>query len=153
MATSGLMVIALNKTAHKILQKQFIQRTVKKRYEALLEGILNVEQGVIQIPLRPDLADRPRQVVCKAYGKFAETRWQKVAEENNRTRVYFYPKTGRSHQLRMHAALNQGLATPIVGDDLYGIKPAERLHLHADLLAFIHPTSNKTMTFQLNADF
>jgi len=153
MATSGLMVVALNKTAHKILQKQFIQRIVKKRYEALLEGTLNVEQGVIQIPLRPDLADRPRQVVCKTYGKFAETRWQKVAEENNRTRVYFFPKTGRSHQLRMHAAHNQGLSAPIVGDDLYGIKPAERLHLHADLLAFTHPSSNKTMTFQLDADF
>jgi tRNA pseudouridine32 synthase/23S rRNA pseudouridine746 synthase len=153
MATSGLMVVALNKTAHKNLQKQFIQRTVTKRYEALLEGTLITEQGVIQLPLRPDLADRPRQVVCETYGKYAETRWHKLSEENNRTRVYFFPKTGRSHQLRMHAAHKQGLAAPIVGDDLYSIKSEERLHLHADFLEFIHPTSNKTMRFELKADF
>ena len=152
MATSGLMVVALNKSVHKHLQQQFIQRTVDKRYVALLEGNLQQEQGSIVLPLRPDLVDRPRQVVCAEYGRYAETKWQVIERKGDVTRVWFYPKTGRSHQLRMHAAHQQGLNMPIVGDDLYGFS-AERLHLHADLLGFVHPYTNEKKVFQVDADF
>ena len=152
MSTSGLMVIALSKQAHKNLQQQFIKRTVEKRYVALLEGILSDEAGEIDLPLRVDIDDRPRQLVCYDYGRAAQTAWQKIEQNTNRTKVYFYPKTGRTHQLRVHAAHINGLNMPIVGDDLYG-KKADRLYLHAESLSFTHPTTRQPMTFQVNANF
>ncbi len=147
MSTSGLMVIALNKRAHKNIQQQFINRTVEKRYIALLEGIVEADNGIINLPLRVDLDDRPRQLVCYDYGRPAETRWEVIERKNQQTKVYFYPKTGRTHQLRVHAAHISGLNTPIVGDDLYGHK-AERLCLHAETLALNHPVTKKWMVFQ-----
>lgn len=163
MSTSGLMVIALTKEAHKQLQKQFIQRTVTKRYVALLsrmstEMAQGKQAGQILLPLRGDLDDRPRQLVCHEFGKPAETHWQRcqnarTSDDNaQQTRVYLYPKTGRTHQLRMHCAHIQGLYSPIVGDDLYGIR-GTRLHLHADMLVLKHPQSLEIMTFQVDADF
>jgi len=152
MLTSGLMVLALTKDAHKNLQKQFIQRTIKKRYIALLDGILSAEKGFIDLPLRVDLDDRPRQLVCYEHGKPAQTQWQLIESKNEKSRVYFYPVSGRTHQLRVHAAHFNGLNTPIVGDDLYGHK-ADRLYLHAETLEFRHPVSKELMHFQTNAEF
>jgi len=145
-------VIALTKDAHKNLQKQFIQRSIKKRYIALLDGLLTVDKGFIDLPLRVDLDDRPRQLVCYEHGKPAQTRWQLIECKNNQSRVYFYPVSGRTHQLRVHAAHLDGLNTPIVGDDLYGHK-ADRLHLHAETLEFSHPVSRELMHFQSDAEF
>lgn len=159
MSTSGLMVIALTKDAHKQLQKQFIQRTVTKRYVALLAGTPAVmankqAAGQISLPLRGDLDDRPRQLVCHEFGKAAQTYWElsHIDEMARTARVYLSPKTGRTHQLRVHCAHSEGLNTPIVGDDLYGTR-ANRLHLHADLLMLQHPVTREQMRFQVDPDF
>lgn len=152
MSTSGLMVVALTKHAHKNLQQQFIKRSVTKRYVALLEGILTSQHGTINLPLRVDLDDRPRQLVCYEYGKPAETTWHVIAQKNSKTSVSLSPKTGRTHQLRVHCAHIQGLNTPIVGDDLYG-KKGNRLHLHAQFLAFNHPHTSELMHFEVAANF
>ncbi|MCG6282998.1 pseudouridine synthase, partial [Vibrio diabolicus] len=109
-------------------------------------------EGSITLPLRPDLDDRPRQMVCFEHGKDAETYWQTIGTEQGRTRVYLSPKTGRTHQLRVHCAHEQGFNTPILGDDLYGEK-ANRLHLHAESLSFDHPYTKQRMTFQVDPDF
>ncbi|WP_407083500.1 RluA family pseudouridine synthase [Photobacterium leiognathi] len=152
MSTSGLIVIALTKDAHKTLQKQFIERTVEKRYVALLEGISEADEGIIDFPMRVDLDDRPRQIVCYQYGKPAQTKWQVLERKNGRTKVYYYPKTGRTHQLRVHSAHIKGMNMPIVGDDLYGQK-GDRLCLHAQYLAFNHPTTNERVVFEVAEDF
>ena len=152
MSTSGLLVLAKNKNAHKNLQSQFIHKTVRKRYTALLDGIVNDNQGMINLPLRVDLDDRPRQMVCYDYGKPAETKWELMAQKNGKTKVHFYPITGRTHQLRVHASHSLGLNTPIVGDDLYG-KKSDRLYLHADTLEFTHPVTKRQMVFHKEADF
>jgi len=152
MSTSGLLLLALTKKAHKFLQAQFIQRTIKKRYEALLDGVLQEKEGIIELPLRGDLDDRPRQMVCQEYGKEARTKYQVIAVNDHKTRVYFWPITGRTHQLRVHAAHSLGLNSPIVGDDLYG-KKSNRLHLHAGYLKFIHPVSKKEIEITLPANF
>ena len=152
MSTSGLMVLTLNKLANKKLQQQFIKRTVTKRYVALLEGLLPEKQGTISLPLRLDLDDKPRQLVCYQHGKNAETYFEVITENQGRTKVYFYPKTGRTHQLRVHAAHQLGLNAPIVGDDHYG-KQANRLHLHAESISFQHPITKEEMHFQCDADF
>ena len=152
MSTSGLMLIAKTKEAYLHLQSQFIKRSVKKRYVALLEGVVSRDEGFINLPLRVDLEDRPRQLVCYEYGKSAQTRWQVICRENNRTRVLFFPFTGRTHQLRVHASHALGLNAPIVGDDLYGTK-ADRLHLHAAWIEFRHPQTNEIMTLEADAPF
>jgi tRNA pseudouridine32 synthase/23S rRNA pseudouridine746 synthase len=152
MSTSGIMVLAKNEAIYKDLQSQFIKRTIKKRYVALLDGIIEANEGFIDFPLRVDLDDRPRQLVCYEHGKTAQTRWQKIEVNNHKTKIYFYPITGRTHQLRVHASHELGLKTPIVGDDLYG-KKANRLHLHAEQLTFVHPISKEEMTFTVEADF
>ena len=152
MSTSGILLLTKTKEANAILQSQFINRTVKKRYVALLDGILNENKGTIQLPLRVDLDDRPKQLVDFKYGKNAETTWEIIAKENGKTRVYFYPITGRTHQLRVHAAHKNGLNTPILGDDLYG-KKTNRLHLHAEKIEFTHPSTNKKMSFSVAPDF
>jgi tRNA pseudouridine32 synthase/23S rRNA pseudouridine746 synthase len=152
MSTSGLMVIALTKEANKALQQQFIQRSVTKRYIALIEGVPSQDEGDISLPLRVDLDDRPKQLVCYEHGKHAETHWQVYQRQRQRTLVYLYPKTGRTHQLRMHCAHHDGLHMPIVGDDLYGIA-TNRLHLHAQYLALTHPLTGEDMVFETKADF
>ena len=152
MATSGLLVLAKNKKAHKSLQSQFINKTVQKRYTALLDGIVTDNKGTINLPLRVDLDDRPRQLVCDEYGKPAETKWEVIERKNGKTKIHFYPISGRTHQLRVHASHTLGLNIPIIGDDLYG-KKSDRLFLHADTLEFKHPVTNKKMIFQKNAEF
>ena len=152
MATSGLLVLAKNKKAHKSLQSQFINKTAQKRYTALLDGIVNDNKGTINLPLRVDLGDRPRQLVCDEYGKPAETKWEVIERKNGKTKIHFYPISGRTHQLRVHASHTLGLNIPIIGDDLYG-KKSDRLFLHADTLEFKPPITNKKMIFQKNAEF
>lgn len=152
MATSGLLVFALTKRANKSLQKQFISRSVEKRYVALLEGEVEQQNGQIKLPMRGDPVDRPRQLVCFEHGKPAETYWEKISTINGRSKLYLYPKTGRTHQLRVHCAHHLGLNLPMVGDGLYGEK-ADRLHLHAERLEFEHPYSKERLTFSAEAEF
>lgn len=152
MSTSGLLIVAKHKDAHQFIQDQFIRHTIKKRYTALLEGIIQKKEGFIDFPMRVDLDDRPRQMLCYQYGKPARTAFQVVGIEGNRTRVHYFPLTGRTHQLRVHSAHIKGLNAPIVGDDLYGSR-ADRLHLHAGYIAFIHPRTLKKMEFELPDPF
>ena len=152
MSTSGILLLTKTKEANKHLQNQFIKRTIQKRYVALLDGDLTEDKGKITLPLRVDLDDRPKQLVCFEHGKNAETRWEVIQRENGKTRVYFYPITGRTHQLRVHAAHKNGLNAPIIGDDLYG-KKQDRLHLHAEFIAFTHPTTNEKMSFRVAPAF
>ena len=152
MSTSGLLIVAKNKTAHQQLQRQFIKRNVKKRYVALLDGIIQEDEGVIDLPLRVDLDDRPRQLVCYEHGKNAVTHWKVIKRTDTQTLIHFYPITGRTHQLRVHAAHSLGLNAPIVGDDLYGTK-ADRLHLHAEWIQVNHPVTHKKIQFQVDPDF
>lgn len=153
MSTSGLMVLALTKRAQKNLQKQFINRSIKKRYVAVINKCTKKEaNGVIELPLRGDLHDRPRQLVCFEHGKPARTYFEIIEQSNNKTKLYLYPETGRTHQLRMHCAHPLGFNSPIIGDDLYG-KKANRLHLHAERLCLEHPITRKYMEFQVDADF
>lgn len=152
MATSGLLVVAKTKEAHKYIQGQFIKRTVTKRYTALLSKIIGQEGGEINLPLRGDIDNRPRQLVCFDFGKKAITRWKVIERNDKTTKVHFWPLTGRSHQLRMHAAHELGLNAPIVGDSLYGTEQ-DRLYLHAAHLEFLHPVSNEVMKFNVAEDF
>ena len=152
MSTSGLMLIAKNKEVHKHLQYQFLKKTIKKRYEAILDGIITESNGTIELPLRVDLDNRPMQLVCYEHGKSAKTEWEIVSRKNGCTKVYFYPITGRTHQLRVHAAHQLGLNTPIVGDDLYG-KKSDRLYLHAGRIEFRHPITKEILTIELPANF
>jgi len=152
MSTSGLMIIAKTLKAYHHLQRQFIQRTVKKRYVALLDGIVQNKEGVIDLPMRVDLDDRPRQVICFEHGKPALTHWKKISENANQTRIHFFPETGRTHQLRLHAAHKDGLNCPIYGDDLYGQK-SDRLYLHAEQIEFTHPGTKKRCSFEVAAPF
>ena len=152
MSTSGILLLTKTKEANKVLQSQFINRTVKKRYVALLDGNLSENSGKIKLPLRVDLDDRPKQLVDFVHGKNAETDWEIIRREHGKTRVYFYPITGRTHQLRVHAAHKNGLNTPIFGDDLYG-KKTNRLHLHAEFIEFSHPSTNEKISFTVDAEF
>lgn len=152
MSTSGILLVAKTKEIHKELQKQFIERTVKKRYTALLDGELKEDHGFVELPLRVDLDNRPCQLVCYEYGKSARTKWVVSERKDGKTKVFFYPITGRTHQLRVHAAHEKGLNTPIVGDDLYGTK-SSRLHLHAEFLEFIHPRTGKKFKIHVKAEF
>lgn len=152
MSTSGLLIIALHKRAHKALQKQFIERSIEKRYIAVVVGNVVGDSGFIDLPLRLDFDDKPRQLVCDQHGKHALTSWRVLERKNNRTRLHLFPKTGRTHQLRVHCAHQLGLNMPIVGDDHYGTK-AERLHLHAEYLSLSHPITHQQLEFEVAADF
>ena len=152
MSTSGIILLGKDEISYKKLQQQFIKRQIKKRYVALLNGILTENSGTINLPLRVDLDNRPYQIVCFNHGKTAQTQWEVIEYKNKMTKVYFYPITGRTHQLRVHAAHSLGLNMPIVGDDLYGTK-SNRLHLHAESITFQHPFSKETITLSIEADF
>ncbi|MEN9699255.1 MAG: hypothetical protein RLZZ301_453 [Bacteroidota bacterium] len=152
MSTSGILLAAKTKLMHERLQRQFVTRKVKKRYIAVLDGLLSNAHGEIKLPLRVDLDDRPRQLVCFEHGSYAHTSYEVLSTEGNLTRVSLIPHTGRTHQLRVHAAHHLGLACPILGDDLYGQK-GERLHLHAAYLGFFHPHTNEWMELECAAEF
>lgn len=156
MDTSGLIVVAKNKHTHKNLQRQFAMHTIRKRYIALLERPLKSLCGTIDLPLSPDITDRPRQKADYEKGKPAVTRYevistpqteaQRVFAKCGHNLVALYPETGRTHQLRVHCSHHLGLDNPIVGDRLYGCK-ADRLYLHAESLAFTHPVTGQRLEF------
>ncbi|MFS2505517.1 MULTISPECIES: RluA family pseudouridine synthase [Bacteroides] len=153
MATSGLMLIAKTKRVHQNLQAQFKNRLVRKRYVALLEGIVPKDKGTVDLPLCLNPLDRPRQMVHTEHGKPAITDYQVLERlDGKRTRIAFYPHTGRTHQLRIHAAHPLGLHCPIIGDELYGEK-ADRLYLHAEYLEFTHPITGETVRITKEAEF
>lgn len=139
MGTSGLLIVAKNGESYRILQQQFIRHEVKKKYVALLEHS-GEGSGSICLPMRPDPMNRPRQVVDMNHGKRAATRYEFIG---NRL-VALWPETGRTHQLRIHCAHPDGLANPIVGDELYGTR-GQRLCLHAAEIWFRHPVSGSEM--------
>ncbi len=150
--TSGLLLLAKDAATQAGLQAQFAARTVGKRYVALVDGTVAADAGRISLPLCPDEADRPRQRVDRRRGKPAVTDYRVEARGEGWTRVAFHPLTGRTHQLRLHAAHAEGLATPIRGDRLYG-RGADRLYLHAEWLAFDHPATGRRVELHLPAPF
>lgn len=152
METSGLLLVALDERAHRFLQKQFLRRTIEKKYIAWLDGLLERDAGVVELPLRVDLEQRPRQLVDFVHGKHARTRFEVLERSSGRTRIAFHPETGRTHQLRVHAAHSLGLGIPIAGDRLYG-RPGERLMLHAEALVLTHPTSHERLSLRAPAPF
>lgn len=189
MATSGLLLVAKTKEAHRHLQAQFENRSIKKRYIALLDGVIAETErtatqvteatqttetpqkteiphtigvpektvapekaGRISLPLCLNPLDRPRQMVSEEHGKEAVTEYQIIAKSEKYTRIAFYPLTGRTHQLRVHAAHPKGLNCPILGDELYG-KKADRLYLHAEYIEFRHPVYGDIICIQKAPDF
>ncbi len=154
--TSGLLLAAKDQTTFSALQRLFSLRAITKRYIAWLDGEVTGEHGVIDLPLRLDIEDRPRQIHDPEFGKPAVTSWQVVERAPGRTKVALAPVTGRTHQLRVHASHPLGLDAPILGDRLYGRHPPEpgaRLMLHAELLAFVHPGSGAELRVERPAPF
>ena len=152
MHTSGLLVVAKTAFAYRSLQRQFAGRKVEKRYIAVLEGSVAADEGEIALPLRPDFDRRPQQMVDFEYGKEAVTRFRVLRRSGGLTRVAFFPHTGRTHQLRVHAAHPSGLGIPIKGDMLYGTA-SDRLYLHAEYLAFVHPATLEKVEFMSKPPF
>jgi len=152
MDTSGIMVTALNEDAYKNLQQQFIKHTARKKYIAIIEKTEKVKSmpttGTIDLPLCPNPFDRPRQIVNYEHGKRAITRYEILGETDKGIRIAYWPETGRTHQLRVHSAHPDGMGSPIIGDNLYGIA-SDRLYLHAEELTLIHPSSGETKTFKI----
>lgn len=156
MDTSGLLIMTLKKENVKKLSLQFENRIVKKSYVALLEGVIKENSGIINLPMRLDVDNRPYQIVDFDHGKEAITKWEKInvtrLGDMLCTRVRFFPLTGRTHQLRVHSA--SWLKHPIVGDRLYGHNDhGERLYLHAESITFIHPNSGEEITFTSQPQF
>lgn len=148
MWTSGILLVAKTNEAYQALQKQFTERTVKKKYLAIVKGVPVKAHGIIDLPLLCDPINRPRQVVDFERGKRAITEYRVVSQGDSETLLALWPHTGRTHQLRMHCAHPDGLGCPIVGDELYG-KKADRLYLQAQAISFVHPTTGKRMHFEL----
>lgn len=157
-STSGILLLAKDKDTHKAMQEQFVKRTVVKRYTALLDGVISGESGRIDLSIKLDYDNRPRQMVA-ADGKRAITDYHVVGIDEGRTRIFFYPITGRTHQLRLHSAHTEGLNAPIVGDDIYGheqhadLDDGHRLCLHASMLEFTHPHTNERIVIESEAEF
>lgn len=154
MFTSGLMVLALTREAHRHLSRQFQERLVDKRYIALLDGIVDRELGEVTLSFRLDPENRPYQIYDPVQGKTGITIWKKIDVQEGRTRVEFTPLTGRTHQLRLHAAHALGLSCPIIGDRLYGCgHEGDMMLLHASSLSFLHPSTGKRISFSSPAPF
>ena len=154
MDTSGLMVVARDADSHRNLSIQFQDRKTTKRYVALLDGHLTETRGTIELPFRLDIDNRPYQIYDEIHGKIGITHWESLSFEGDQTRVAFVPETGRTHQLRVHAAHERGLGIPIVGDPLYGngTGPAQ-LKLHASELGFAHPVTGEALHFESPPEF
>jgi tRNA pseudouridine32 synthase/23S rRNA pseudouridine746 synthase len=157
-STSGILLLAKDKATHAALQQQFIKQSVAKSYIALLDGVVKTGRGRIELRQRLDYENRPRQMICPD-GKLAITEYEVIEIESGRTRILFHPITGRTHQLRLHAAHTQGLGIPIVGDDIYGhkcggtITGKQRLCLHACEIEFSHPHTGRRIKIESKADF
>ena len=154
MDTSGLLLLALDVRAHRKLSMQFEQRIPKKEYVALLDGRLDQERGRIELPFRLDIDNRPIQIYDPVHGKMGVTEFERLGFEGPYTRVLFKPHTGRTHQLRVHAAHKRGLGLPIVGDPFYGHGAGPgQLKLHASTLSFLHPETDEELSFRCAAPF
>lgn len=178
MATSGLMIIAKTDFAYHRLQKEFLHHRVQKKYIAIIgckdqeacdkiwekakkeelkeegKSSISTEKQKISLPLMPDYLDRPRQIVNHEQGKEAITEYEVLDRiDATHLRLALYPKTGRTHQLRVHCAHHEGLNAPILGDPLYGNEKASRLHLHAEEITFEHPLTGKEINIKREADF
>lgn len=156
MDTSGILVLAKNAKAQREISRQFEARETEKSYVALVDGLIKEEEGVIDLPMRLDVDNRPHQIVDTEYGKKAVTEWKRLSVEitggRTVTRVRFKPLTGRTHQIRVHAA--SGLGHPVLGDRLYGDEhSADRLCLHAQSLTITHPSTGERMTFSSAVPF
>jgi tRNA pseudouridine32 synthase/23S rRNA pseudouridine746 synthase len=151
MDTSGLMVVALDADAQRELSQQFHDRIPEKSYVALVDGIVEADEGFIDLPMRLDVDNRPYQIVDHVHGRPARTHYRVLTREIDRTRIEFRPVTGRTHQLRIHAAY--GLRHPILGDVLYGKVPALRLMLHARTLSFLLPGTQTRVEFEAPVPF
>ena len=154
MDTSGLMVVARTDQSMRELSRQFRERETEKCYVALLDGILENSSGTIELPFRLDIDNRPFQIYDEVHGKMGTTHWEKIGIENDKTRISFIPITGRTHQLRLHAAHEKGLNIPIVGDPFYGNGTGPgQMKLHACELAFTHPVTGERLEFKLDPSF
>jgi len=152
MWTSGIILVAKTKEASLGLQQQFEQRTIKKKYLAIVEGVPAKEHGIIDLPLLCDPLNRPRQVVDHERGKRAITEYRVLKTSFSLSLLALWPHTGRTHQLRMHCAHPDGLGCPILGDELYGQK-RDRLYLQAQAITFVHPATGRRMHFELSYPF
>ena len=150
MMTSGTIIVAKTQEAYHHLQRQFEERTIKKKYLALVEGVPEKDHGIIDLPLSSDPINHPRQRIDHEHGKRAITEYRvlKTLDSGSRSLLSLWPHTGRTHQLRMHCAHQEGLNCPIVGDELYGHK-ADRLYLQAQAINFVHPLTEKKMHIEL----
>lgn len=154
MATSGVLLIAKTEFAYHRLQQAFLNHQIQKKYVAIISGRDIQEKGIISLPLLPDYLNRPRQMVNHEQGKEAITEYEILEHiDGFHLRIALYPKTGRTHQLRVHCAHQEGLNAPILGDPLYGNEKAARLHLHAEEITFEHPLTGKKITIKRKADF
>ncbi len=158
MDTSGLLILAKNKEAHKRMNRQFSDKQVSKSYVALLEEVVKQEKGEIELPFRLDVDHRPLQIYDEWQGKWGTTHFRRVRVERRGdgtlvTRMHFFPLTGRTHQLRVHSAHEKGLGHPIRGDRLYGNGGHDRLYLHAKTIAFYHPMTGEWMEFSTEDPF
>lgn len=159
MATSGVLLIAKTEFAYHRLQQAFLNHQIQKKYVAIISekeisGRDIPEKGIISLPLLPDYLNRPRQMVNHEQGKEAITEYEILERiDGSHLRIALYPKTGRTHQLRVHCAHQEGLNAPILGDPLYGNEKAARLHLHAEEITFEHPLTGKKITIKRKADF
>ena len=152
MHTSGLLLIGKTKEAHAALQQMFERHQIRKTYIAVLDGIVPQDEGLIRLPLRPDVEHRPMQMVDPVHGKPAVTRYRVLERSGQTTRIAFFPQTGRTHQLRVHAAHPDGLGCPIRGDQLYG-RPSDRLYLHAEQVQLAHPVTGQRLSLKVPVPF
>lgn len=154
MQTSGVMIFGKNKQAHRLLSKQFENRTVKKQYVALLDGKVTQKSGTIKLKFRLDPDNRPYQIYDPVHGKLGVTHFSNMGIESDFTRMLFTPITGRTHQLRLHSSHPLGLGTPVVGDFLYGNgADGDKMYLHAVNLTLQHPSSDEIITFKTDVPF
>ena len=151
--TSGVMLMAIGLEAQRELNRQFRDGEVAKEYLAVVNGAVNEVNGIINIPMRGNPDDRPRQIIDYQLGKHATTKWTVIKVENNRTRLLLEPVTGRTHQLRVHC---MAMGFPIVGDGLYNPdvdERADRMMLHAETIEFSHPVSGQRMRMRADCEF
>ena len=152
--TSGVMIMANDKESHRELSRQFQDREVEKRYEAIVFGLVKGDTGTIDLPIRKDMENPPKQCVDHEQGKPSLTNWKVLERLQDCTRLELYPKTGRSHQLRLHL---REIGHPILGDDLYASPSQQamsnRLLLHATSLAVVHPVTKKRVVFESSIPF
>ena len=151
--TSGLLVLARSQLATSDLNRQFRERTIEKAYEAIVAGIVEQNEGEVDLPIAPDPHNRPRQMIDDT-GKPSLTRYRVIARDHADSRVGLYPVTGRSHQLRIHMAT---IGHPILGCDVYAdpaaLEASPRLLLHAAKLTLTHPLTNESLTFESPVPF